>query len=100
MPIFDAVQQVTGARPYSGRAGVDARDKIDMDYRVVAYHIRTLSFSIADVSRPGNEGHEYVLNPILRRAVWYGQKILKDQEGFFSGLVSTIVEFMGNTFKN
>lgn len=98
MPIFDAVQQATGARPYSGKVGVDDGDKIDMAYRVVADHIRTLSFAIADGSRPGNEGREYVLRRILRRAVRYGREVLKAQEGFFSGLVSTVVEVMGNTF--
>ncbi|RZB73971.1 Alanine--tRNA ligase [Glycine soja] len=56
----------TGARPYSGKVGPDDVDNVDMAYRVVADHIRTLSFAIADGSRPGNEGREYVLRRILR----------------------------------
>ncbi|KAL5699022.1 alanine--tRNA ligase [Ranunculus cassubicifolius] len=98
MPIFDAIQQATGAPPYSGKVGADDVDKLDMAYRVVADHIRTLSFSIADGSCPGNEGREYVLRRILRRAVRYGSEVLKAKEGFFSGLVPVFVELMGSVF--
>lgn len=97
-PIFDAIQKSTGARSYSGKLGSEDEDKVDMAYRVVADHIRTLSFAIADGSRPGNEGREYVLRRILRRAVRYGREVLKAQEGFFSGLVHVMVEVMGTTF--
>ncbi|XP_030960148.1 alanine--tRNA ligase [Quercus lobata] len=98
MPIFDAIQQATGARPYSGKVGQDDLDKVDMAYRVVADHIRTLSFAIADGSCPGNEGREYVLRRILRRAVRYGSEVLKAQEGFFNGLVNVVVRVMGDVF--
>ncbi|WVZ03047.1 hypothetical protein V8G54_023853 [Vigna mungo] len=98
MPIFDVIQKATGARPYSGKVGADDVDKIDMAYRVVADHIRTLSFAIADGSRPGNDGREYVLRRILRRAVRYGREVLKAKEGFFSGLVSVVVNLMGDVF--
>ncbi|PQQ02185.1 alanine--tRNA ligase [Prunus yedoensis var. nudiflora] len=92
MPIFDAIQQATGARSYSGKVGLDDVDKVDMAYRVVADHIRTLSFAIADGSRPGNDGREYVLRRILRRAVRYGNDVLKAKEGFFNGLVGILYE--------
>ncbi|KAJ4710420.1 Alanine--tRNA ligase [Melia azedarach] len=97
-PLFDAIQQATGARPYSGKVGPDDEDKVDMAYRVVADHIRTLSFAIADGSCPGNEGREYVLRRILRRAVRYGSEVLKAQEGFFNGLVNVVVKVMGDVF--
>ncbi|KAM7495568.1 hypothetical protein LguiB_030177 [Lonicera macranthoides] len=98
LPIFDAIQKATGARPYSGKVGVDDVDKIDMAYRVVADHIRTLSFAIADGACPGNEGREYVLRRILRRAVRYGTEVLKAEQGFFNGLVKVVVEVMGGVF--
>ncbi|KAK7312790.1 hypothetical protein VNO77_36930 [Canavalia gladiata] len=98
LPIFDVIQKATGARPYSGKVGPDDVDKVDMAYRVVADHIRTLSFAIADGSRPGNEGREYVLRRILRRAVRYGREVLKANEGFFNGLVSVVVNAMGDVF--
>ncbi|KAL5552999.1 hypothetical protein UlMin_040400 [Ulmus minor] len=98
LPIFDAIQEATGARPYSGKVGAGDVDKVDMAYRVVADHIRTLSFAIADGSCPGNEGREYVLRRILRRAVRYGSEVLKAQEGFFHGLVNIVVEVMSGVF--
>lgn len=53
--------------PLPTQIGKDDSDGVDMAYRVVADHIRTLSFSIADGARPGNEGRDYVLRRILRR---------------------------------
>ncbi|KAH6771027.1 Alanyl-tRNA synthetase [Perilla frutescens var. hirtella] len=82
MPIFDAIQQV---------------NETSQSW-VVADHIRTISFAIADGSRPGNEGREYVLRRILRRAVRYGTEVLKAQQGFFNGLVQVVVDVMGDVF--
>ena len=48
-----------------------------------------LSFAIADGSQPGNEGREYVLRRVLRRAVHYGRK-LNAPDGFFAGLVRRV----------
>ncbi|KAK4436125.1 Alanine--tRNA ligase [Sesamum alatum] len=98
MPIFEAIQQATKARPYSGKVGPDDVDKLDMAYRVVADHIRTISFAIADGSCPGNEGREYVLRRILRRAVRYGTEVLKAPQGFFCGLVQVVVDVMADVF--
>ncbi|XP_078444077.1 alanyl-tRNA synthetase [Wolffia australiana] len=99
MPLFKAIQKVTNfSQEYSGKVGDDDVGKVDMAYRVVADHIRTLSFAIADGSCPGNEGREYVLRRILRRAVRYGRDILKADEGFFSSLVGPLVNVMGEFF--
>ena len=67
-PIFAQIQTVTGARPYTDKVGADDKDGIDMAYRVVADHIRTLCFAIADGARPGSEGnlfHPVALPPPL-----------------------------------
>ena len=53
-----------------------------MAYRVVADHIRTLCFAIADGAAPGPEGRDYVLRRVLRRAVRYGQQTLGDRSMF------------------
>ena len=74
--------------------GEDDSDGLDMAYRVVADHIRTLSFAIADGAAPGNDGRDYVLRRVLRRAVRYGDK-LGGKLGFFSELVRSLVEQMG-----
>uniref|UniRef100_J3N1C0 Alanine--tRNA ligase n=2 Tax=Oryza brachyantha TaxID=4533 RepID=J3N1C0_ORYBR len=100
MPIFDAIHQLAGngIQSYSGKVGPEDVDKVDMAYRVVADHIRTLSFAIADGSQPGNEGREYVLRRILRRAVHFGHQKLKAKQGFFSSLVHVFVQLMGDVF--
>ncbi|MCP9260421.1 Alanine--tRNA ligase, cytoplasmic [Dirofilaria immitis] len=81
VPIFDAIYAGTKIRPYSGKVGVDDVDGIDMAYRVVADHIRTLSIALSDGGRPDNTGRGYVLRRILRRAVRYANEKLSAPPG-------------------
>jgi alanyl-tRNA synthetase len=97
-PIFAAIERLTGARPYTGRLGVHDAGNIDTAYRVIADHIRTLTFAITDGATPGNDGRGYVLRRILRRAVRYGRQVLSAKPGFFSALVPTVVENFGDAF--
>lgn len=66
-------------------------------YRVIADHIRMLTFSITDGALPSNEGRGYVLRRILRRAARYARK-LDMHEPFIYQLVPTVVEVMGDAF--
>lgn len=98
IPLFDEIQKVTGARPYSGKVGTEDEGYVDMAYRVIADHIRTLSFAIADGAVPSNEGRGYVLRRVLRRAVRYGRQNLGAELGFFSTLVPKLVSVMSDVF--
>ncbi|MDR3457298.1 MAG: alanine--tRNA ligase [Verrucomicrobiae bacterium] len=70
---------------------------LDIAFRVIADHIRTLSFAIADGIQPGNNDRNYVLRRILRRAVRYG-RTLGFREPFFYKLVDVLAETMGEVF--
>ncbi|MFL5244795.1 MAG: alanine--tRNA ligase [Gemmataceae bacterium] len=93
-PVFSAIQKVTGARPYSGKLD----DLIDTAYRVVGDHIRSLTVAITDGAEPGNEGRNYVLRRILRRAERYGRQHLGATQPFLCELVAPVVETMSGAF--
>ena len=101
-PIFDALEKLSGCKygstlPKSGSTGDNEQEKIDVAFRVIADHIRTLSFAIADGIQPGNNDRNYVLRRILRRAVRYG-RTLGFHQPFFYKLVDVLAENMGDIF--
>ncbi|XP_072290586.1 alanine--tRNA ligase, cytoplasmic [Eucyclogobius newberryi] len=98
LPYFEAIQKGTGARPYTGKVGAEDVDGIDMAYRVLADHARTITIALSDGGRPDNTGRGYVLRRILRRAVRYSHEKLGAQRGFFASLVDVVVESLGNAF--
>ncbi|KIM45032.1 hypothetical protein M413DRAFT_441675 [Hebeloma cylindrosporum] len=99
LPIFDKVSELTGVRPYEGRFGADDVDGIDTAYRVVADHVRTLTFALSDGGVPNNVGRGYVLRRILRRGARYARKKLGVNIGsFFSSLMPVVIDNMGDTF--
>ncbi|KAJ0181786.1 hypothetical protein K1T71_002508 [Dendrolimus kikuchii] len=98
MPLFKAIENGTGTRPYSGKVGSDDIDGIDMAYRVLADHARTLTIALSDGGYPDNTGRGYVLRRILRRAVRYASEKLNAKPGFFASLVYTVVDLLGHVF--
>jgi alanyl-tRNA synthetase len=100
-PIFDRITELCG-KSYGATLPADPHhptpeEMLDIAFRVIADHIRTLSCAISDGILPGNEGRNYVLRRILRRAILYGRRLgLKD--GFFTQLVDPVIEILGPVF--
>jgi len=86
-----------GRAPRDQEAATKEQIQIDVAFRVIADHIRTLSFAIADSILPGNNDRNYVLRRILRRAVKYG-RTLGFHEPFFYKLVDVLALTMGDVF--
>lgn len=105
-PIFQQLETMSGLHycstlPQPDKNGLlipkTEQEKIDIAFRVIADHLRTLGFAIADGILPGNTDRNYVLRRILRRAVRYG-RTLGFREPFFYKLVPTFVSLMGEAF--
>ena len=98
-PLFKQIEAITGARAYTPGGHKEAlQDPINIAYRVIADHIRTLVFALSDGGHCGNEGRNYVLRSILRRAVRFGKQTLGMDDPFFYKLVPTVIEHFGDTF--
>ncbi|MFV0237400.1 MAG: alanine--tRNA ligase [Flavobacteriales bacterium] len=74
------------------------RDDEDIAIRVVADHLRAVSFAIADGQLPSNNGSGYVIRRILRRAISYGYRFLNQKEPFIYKLVDVLEKEMGEFF--
>jgi alanyl-tRNA synthetase len=72
--------------------------KVDIAMRVIADHVRTIAFSIADSQLPSNAKAGYVIRRILRRAVRYAYTFLNQKSAFMYRLVDTLIESMGEAY--
>ena len=100
-PIFARVAELSG-KSYKGtvptrRLGLTDQERTDVAFRVLADHARCVSCAISDGILPGNEGRNYVIRRILRRAALYGRH-LGLQTGFFEKLVEPVVASLGDVF--
>jgi alanyl-tRNA synthetase len=94
---IDAVTDSNPKRDVSSATISANQIALDIAFRVIADHIRTLGFAIADGIQPGNNDRNYVLRRILRRAVRYG-RTLGFREPFFYKLVDVLADTMGDVF--
>ncbi|MDE7472241.1 MAG: alanine--tRNA ligase [Muribaculaceae bacterium] len=90
-PLISRIAMLSGKK-----YGEDA--KVDIAMRVIADHVRTISFSIADSQLPSNAKAGYVIRRILRRAVRYAYTFLDQKQAFMYRLVDTLIESMGEAY--
>ncbi|MDR1370276.1 MAG: alanine--tRNA ligase [Dysgonamonadaceae bacterium] len=90
-PIIKAIGEITG-----NTYGKD--EKKDIAMRVIADHIRTISFSITDGQLPSNAKAGYVIRRILRRAVRYGYTFLEQKKAFMYRLIPALIDTMGDAY--
>lgn len=91
-PIIDHIAQLSG-KAYTGQL----ESSTDIAMRVIADHVRMLSFSIADGGIPSNEGRGYVMRRILRRAARFGRNLGMHQP-FIYNVVEAVVLSMGDQY--
>ncbi|NWU98002.1 SYAM protein, partial [Upupa epops] len=97
-PILDAIHRGCGGPRYQGLVGDADTGRVNMAYRVVADHVRTLCVCITDGIYPGASGAELVLRQILRRAVRFCSEVLHSPPGLLASLVPTVVEVLGEAY--
>ncbi len=92
-PIMEAIGRLAG-KQYGGKLD----DLTDIAFRVMADHLRMLTFSITDGALPGNKGRGSVMRSVLRRAVRFGWQCFGQREPFLYKFVPALVEHMGGAF--
>jgi alanyl-tRNA synthetase len=96
-PIIDIIQNTIQCEKYTGNVIDDTNNK-DMAYRVIADHARTLIISINDGCIPGPNGRDYVIRKIIRRAIFFGNK-LGGQELFLTAIIEKVIDYLSVSYK-
>ena len=98
-PIIKQIEKLSGLAYQTNEQLKEGEDtEINVAMRVIADHVRTIAFSIADGQIPSNNGAGYVIRRILRRAIRYGYQILDLKDPFINKLVATLVREMGEAY--
>jgi len=92
MPVIKKVEELT-------EVDYETADDLKQSFKVIADHIRAVSFAIADGALPSNEGRGYVLRRLIRRSVMHGRK-LDINETFLAQLVPVVADMMGDFYQN
>lgn len=90
-PIIHTLEEISGKK-------YGDTEKVDIAMRVIADHVRTIAFSIADGQLPSNAKAGYVIRRILRRAVRYGYTFLNQHNAFMYKLIDSLCEVMGKAY--
>lgn len=96
-PLIAELEKNSGKKYIAGQHSGE-QEKVNIAMRVIADHIRAISFTIADGQIPSNTGAGYVIRRILRRAVRYGYQSLNFKEPFLYELVDILTRQMGDVF--
>ncbi len=96
-PIIEIIENETNVGKYTGQIDNDIGFK-DMSYRVLADHLRTIIISINDGCIPSSNGRNYIVRKILRRAIFYGNKLSPD-ENFLSRIASKVIKVVSQNYK-
>jgi alanyl-tRNA synthetase len=97
-PLLNKIEELSGCRYKPENESHKKQEIINIAMRVIADHIRAISFSIADGQLPSNTGAGYVIRRILRRAIRYGYQSLNLKEPFMYRLVPVLSGQMGHAF--
>ena len=97
-PLIREIETITNSTYDKDSIATEESGKVSVAIRVIADHVRTVAFSIADGQLPSNNGAGYVIRRILRRAIRYGFTFLNTKEPFIFKLVETLCNQLGEVF--